>query len=159
MDRQAGERELGRRFHPIPGEIGGPEAAGERCTWYKGSLFDAWRVFREPWREWYALTWFHTTYTRYPSTSFFLSAPRKLPVYLYANSRPIHDPTVKTGEEGEVLVQKYAKHEKKKKKKSEGKGKREKVKNIRETENEKKEKNEKKEYQKKNLPKELALSI
>lgn len=144
MDRQAGERELGRRFHPIPGEVGGPEAAGERCTWYKGSLLGAWRVFREPWREWYALTWFHTTYTRYPSTSFFLSAPRKSPVYLYGNSpRPIDDPTVKTDdEEGEILGRaKICKTRKKKKKNnSERKEKREKVKNIRETENKKEKK-------------------
>lgn len=76
VDRQARERELRRGFYPVTGEAGGLETAGERRAWHEGPLLDARRVFREPWREWYALTWFHTTYARYPSTSFFLSPLR-----------------------------------------------------------------------------------
>lgn len=73
MDRQARERELRRGLHPVTCEAGGLKVTGERGAWHEGPLLDARRVFREPWREWYALTWFHTTYARYPSTSFFLS--------------------------------------------------------------------------------------
>lgn len=71
VDRQARERELRRGFHPVTGEAGGLKVTGERRAWHEGPLLGA-RVFREPW-EWYAVTWFHTTYARYPSTSFFLS--------------------------------------------------------------------------------------
>lgn len=73
MDRQARERELRRGFYSVTCEAGGLKVAGERRAWHEGPLLNARRVFREPWREWYALTWFHTTYARYPSTSFFLS--------------------------------------------------------------------------------------
>lgn len=72
VDWQACERKLRRRFHTVTGETGGLEVTSECCAWCKGTLFGAWRIFRQPRREWYALTWFHTTYARYPSTSFFL---------------------------------------------------------------------------------------
>lgn len=75
VDWQARERELRRGFHPVAGEAGGLKVTGERRAWHERPVLDARRVFREPWREWYALTWFHTTYARYPSTSFFLSPP------------------------------------------------------------------------------------
>lgn len=73
VDWQARERKLRRGFHPVTGEAGGLKVTGERRAWYERPVLHARRVFREPWREWYALTWFHTTYARYPSTSFFLS--------------------------------------------------------------------------------------